>query len=133
MTNIYGSPEKVNRRNRLFEIGIETLKKTGWDVERVQGSGKSSLRRITKAGKSQMVSIRTTQDTWIAFPRNKDDSDWVTLSDVDAVVAVSVDDAHDPKFANVHIIGGDEMRERFNRAYKARRNAGHSIPVGRGV
>jgi|HubBroStandDraft_6_1064221.scaffolds.fasta_scaffold363477_2 hypothetical protein len=49
------------------------------------------------------------------------------------VVAVSVDDRHNPKFAKVHMIDGDEMRDRFNRAYAARKKAGHSIPVGRGV
>ncbi len=41
--------------------------------------------------------------------------------------------SHNPKFAKVHLIGGDEMRDRFNRAYAARKKAGHSIPVGRGV
>ncbi len=133
MTNVYGSPEKASRKNRLFEIGVETLKKHGWEVERVQGSGKSSMRRITKAGKSQIVSIRTSQDTWIAFPRTKDNRNWVTLSEVDAVVAVSVDDPHDPKFANVHMISGQELRERFDRAYDARIKAKHQIPIGRGV
>jgi len=128
-----GTFDKGMMKNRLFRIGVETLERNGWAVERVQGSGKSSVRKITKAGKSLIVSIRTTQDTWIAFPRKKDDSDWVTLSDVDAVVAVSVDDAREPRFAKVHIIGGDDMRERFNRAYAARKQAGHSIHVGQGV
>ena len=31
------------------------------------------------------------------------------------------------------MVGGDEMRERFDRAYRARLDAGHSIPKGRGV
>lgn len=133
MTDVYGSEEKVERRSRLFQVGVETLQKGGWTVERVQGNGKASVRRITKGGKSQLVSIRTTQDTWIAFPRTRDDKDWVTLSEVDAVVAVSLDDPHDPKFVKVHMIDGKEMLERFNRAYAARIKAGHRIPVGRGV
>lgn len=133
MTNVYGRPEKVGMRSRLFQIGAEALEKEGWTVERIPGVGKSSVRRITKGGESRVVSIRTTQDTYIAFPRNKDDSAWVTLSDVDAVVAVSVDDTDDPKFALVHMIDGDEMRGRFDRAYAARLGAGHSIPLGRGV
>ena len=128
-----GTFDRGTVKSRLFRIGVETLEKNGWAVERVQGIGKSSVRKITKAGKSLIVTIRTTQDTWIAFPRKNDDSDWVTLSDVDAVVAVSVDDAREPRFAKVHIIGGEDMRERFNRAYAARKEAGHSIPVGRGV
>jgi hypothetical protein len=133
MTNVYGSPKKAGTRSRLFQIGVETLEREGWTVERIPGIGKSSVRRITKREEIRTVSIRTTQDTAIAFPRNKDDSGWVTLSDVDAVVAVSVDDADDPKFALVHMIDGDEMRDRFDRAYAARIGAGHSIPLGRGV
>ncbi len=133
MTNVWTSPEKVTRRDRLFDVGVETLEGQGWAVERIPGAGKSSLRRITKNGKSKKVSIRTTQDTYIAFPRTQDDKAWVTLSEVDAVVAVSVDDGDNPKFALVHILPGDEMRDRFDRTYKARRAAKHSIPLGRGV
>ena len=133
MTNVYGAPEKAGIRRRLFDIGVRTLKENGWKVERVQGVGKSSVRRITKGKVSKMVSIRTTQDTWIAFPRDKKDKQWVTLSDVDAVIAVSVDDPDEPRFAQVHFLDGDEMRDRFDRSYKARMAARHSIPLGRGV
>jgi len=133
MTNVWTSPEKVDRRGRLFNIAVQTLQREGWTVERIPNSGKSSVRRITKDGKSQVASIRTSQDTWIAFPRNKKDTEWVTLSEVDVVVAVSVDDAASPKFARVHMLDGDEMRARFDRAYSARRAANHSIPRGRGV
>ncbi|HEY8124377.1 MAG TPA: hypothetical protein VIF88_03020 [Methylocystis sp.] len=133
MTNVYGSPEKVSMKTQLFNIAVEALQKAGWKVERVQGSGKSSVRRIIKGSQSKVVSIRTTQDTWIAFPRVEGDKGWRTLDEVDAVVPVSVDDRHNPKFAKVHLIDGDEMRDRFNRAYVARKKAGHSIPIGRGV
>ena len=133
MINVYGSSKKAGTRSRLFQIGVESLEREGWTVERIPGIGKSSVRRITKGGESRVVSIRTTKDTAIAFPRNKDDSGWVTLSDVNAVVAVSVDDPADPKFALVHMIDGDEMRDRFDRAYAARIGARHSIPLGRGV
>jgi hypothetical protein len=133
MTNVYAQPEKAETKNRLFKIGVETLEHHGWNVERVPGSGKSSVRRITKGGTSKIVSIRTTQDTTIAFPRDKKDKSWVTLGGVDAVVAVSVDSQENPKFAQVHMIDGAEMRDRFDRAYKARLAAGHTIPRGRGV
>jgi hypothetical protein len=109
------------------------LERGGYKVERVQGSGKSSVRRIVKGDESKIVSVRTTQDTWIAFPRTEKDKGWRTLDKVDQVVAVSVDDPHNPKFAKVHILDGDEMRDRFNRAYAARKRAGHTIPIGRGV
>ncbi|HKV03937.1 MAG TPA: hypothetical protein VJO53_02395 [Candidatus Acidoferrales bacterium] len=133
MTNVFETPEKAKIRDRLFQIGLETLQQQGWKVERIPGIGKSSVRRITKAGKSRKVSIRTTQDTWIAFPRNHADKGWETLSDVDLVLAVSVDDRHAPKFGQAHLIEADEMRQRFDRAYRARKAQGYKIPLGRGV
>jgi hypothetical protein len=133
MTNVFATPEKEQRRNRLFQIGLQTLRQNGWKVERIPGIGKSSVRQITKGGVSRKISIRTSQDTWIAFPRNKKDNAWVTLSDVDVVVAVSIDDYSDPKFAQVHMIEADEIRERFDRAYAARIAADYRIPLGRGV
>ncbi|HEX5726775.1 MAG TPA: hypothetical protein VFX98_14965 [Longimicrobiaceae bacterium] len=133
MTNIYGNPGKGPLRRRLFQVGVETLEKEGWKVRKIPRAGKSSVRQITKGDETKKVSIRTTQDTWIAFPRTKDDRAWATLSEVDVVVAVSVDDPDNPQFAQVHLIDGDEMRERFDRAYRARKAAGHSLPLGRGV
>ena len=133
MTNIFKSPDKGSMKAQLFNIAVDALEKAGWKVERVQGSGKSSVRRITKGAESKVVSIRTSQDTWIAFPRIERDKGWRTLDEVDAVVPVSVDDRQNPKFAKVHIIDGDEMRDQFNRAYAARKKAGHTIPIGRGV
>lgn len=133
MTNIFNTPKKGLTRDRLFQIGIETLQKEGWRIERIPGIGKSSVRRIMKNGKSRKISIRTSQDTYIAFPRNKKDSGWGTLSEVDLVLAVSVDERDHPKFAQVHMIEADEMRQRFDRAYKARKAAGYKIPLGRGV
>jgi hypothetical protein len=133
MTNIYGTLEKVDLKRKLFAAGLQTLKREGWTVERVPGVGKSSVRRIAKDGETKLASIRTTQDQAIAFPRNKKGPGWKTLSDVDVVVAVSVDDKDEPRFAQVHMLPADEMRDRFDRTYEARMAAGHSIPKGRGV
>jgi hypothetical protein len=133
MPNINLTPDKAPRRKELFNIGVKALEEEGWRVERIPGLGKSSVRRIVKGKQSQKVAIRTTQDQWIAFPRNAEDNGWVTLSEVDLVVAVSVDDRHDPKFALVHMIEGDEMRDRFDRAHSARLAAGHSMYDGRGI
>src|SRR6266481_6912144 len=69
MTNVYGMPEKASMKKRLFAIAVQALEAEGWRVERERGSGKSSVRRITKDGHSKLVTIRTSQDTWIAFPR----------------------------------------------------------------
>lgn len=133
MTNVFGTERKVTNRRKLFALGEAGLKKAGWRIERIPGIGKSSVRRIVRGNDRYTVSIRTTQDTWIAFPRNEDDSGWVTLDSVDYVIAVTVDDKDDPKEGQVYMIDGDEMRDRFDRAYRARLDAGHTIPVGRGV
>ncbi|KXV29496.1 hypothetical protein [Gluconobacter japonicus] len=131
MANIFEDPKKAARKAQLFEAGIHALENDGWQVEKIPGFGKGSVRRITKGSQERIVSIRTTQDQWIAFPRNDAGDAWVTLSDVDAIVAVSVDDKENPRFAQVHLIEGDEMRARFDRAYQARIKAGHSVPKKR--
>lgn len=133
MTNVYGSPKKVKLRKHLFQVAVEALQRDGWKVERIPRAGKASLRRITRGRESKTVSIRTSQDTHIAFPRTAADDGWATLDEVDAVVAVSVDARERPREALVHLIPGDEMRQRFDRAYKARQEAGHTLPVGRGI
>jgi hypothetical protein len=133
MTNIYGTPDKVERRDRLWEIGLQTLEEQGWRVERVSGSGKSSMRRLRKSALVKLATIRTTQDRWFAFPRTKGDTGWLTLDEVDTVVVVSVDSRETPKFAHVHMFDQSEVKTRFDRAYAARMKAGRSIPVGRGV
>src|SRR5260370_33588323 len=128
MTKVLGTPEKVSRRDRLFQIGLEALRQNGWKVERIPGFGKSSVRGMTKGAKSRRVSIRTSRETWIAFRRHEADNGWVTLSDVDTVLAVSVDDRHDPKFAQVHMTGADEGRRRSDRGSGARSKAGDELP-----
>jgi hypothetical protein len=132
MTDIFKDPEKHRRKKLLFHLGVQTLQKQGWTVEREKGLGKSSVRRITKNGDSKLVAIRTTQDRWIAFPPNPDGKGWVTLDGVEAVVAVSLA----PKTSSeawVHWLPAQEMRERFDVAYDARKKAGRVFPKRRGV
>ena len=133
MTNVSGTTEKVDLRRKLFQCGIQALENKGWAVSRIPKGGKASLRQIEKDGQICKVAIRTTQDTWFAFPRKSGDAGWLTLDDVDYVMAVSVDDRDDPKAAKCHLIPGDEARKRFDRAYKARQTAGQTIPQGRGL
>ena len=133
MTNINKTPEKLEIRQRLADIGTEALQIEGWAVEKIRGTGKSSMRRITRGGEQRNIAIRTTQDQWIAFPRNDTNDGWKTLSEADAVVIVSVDDVMNPRFGQVHFVEGDEMRARFDRAYEARMAAGHQLDVGRGI
>jgi len=133
VTNVYATPEKLPMKDFLFHAAERALAAEGWKVERIARSGKPSVRRITKGGVEKSVSIRTSQDTWIAFPRTKDGAAWATLDGVDFVVAASIDNYENPRFANIHLVPGDDIRERFDRAYAARKAAGHVIPNGRGV
>jgi hypothetical protein len=133
MANVTKTPEKKRIRRLLVQAALVTLEREGWKAAKVPGGGKGRVRRITKGDKSLLAAIRTSQDEWIAFPRNEDDTAWATLSDVDVVVAAAVDDARNPKVAQVHMFDGADLRERFDRAYAARRAARHRVPVGRGV
>lgn len=133
MTNIFGRPGKHGRKKRLFEIGIQTLEGAGYDVEKVPGIGKSSVRRVTREGRPQMLAIRTTQDRWLSFPRNEDDTGWGTLEDVDQVMVVSVDSAENPRFGLVHLFDQADITARFDRALKARRLSGRKDPTSHGM
>jgi predicted RNA binding protein YcfA (HicA-like mRNA interferase family) len=133
MTDIFQTPEKVSMKRFLFQTGIQTLEKQGWTVERIQGTHKSSVRRISKGRQTFKVSIRTSQDTWFAFPRTKQDDSWRTLSEVDIVLVVSVDNGENPRFAKVHWLDARDVEQRFDRALGARIAAGRKISPGRGM
>ena len=132
MTNIFKTQEKRDRKKRLFHIGLETLEREGWTVTK-EKLGKSSVRRITKNGESKLVSIRTSQDQWIAFPPKADGTGWITLDDVDVVLAVSLDANAPHREALVHWLPADDMRERFDQAKKARSEANRVMPDRRGI
>lgn len=131
MTNV-SAPGKVAVRNFLRTRAIEELKKLGYNVERIPRAGKGSLRRLVKDGVTKTVTIRTSQDAWIAFPRNADDTGWSTLEDADLVVAASLK-AKDSDRANFHLFDADDIRARFDRALAARQRANHVIPAERGI
>jgi hypothetical protein len=131
MTNIFKEPQKLINKKRLFEIGAQILEKEGWTVEREDG--RSSICKIRKGSVKKTISLTTAQDQWMSYRRTEDDKKWLTLSDVEDVVVVTVDDKKFPRNANVHYFNGDEVRERFDRAYAARNAAGHSQPTSHGV
>lgn len=122
-------------RERLKKIGAAALEQEGWTISRVprgqKGSGKGSVRRITRGKEVKLVSIRTTTDRHIAFPRAEDG--WATLCDVDYVCAVSVDDHVKPQEGWAHIIDAKEVVTRFDRAYEARIKSGNRIPIGQAM
>lgn len=131
MTNV-SRPGKVAVRNFLRSRAITELEKLGYKVERIPRAGKGSLRRLVKDGVAKKVTIRTSQDAWIAFPRNADNTGWSTLEDADLVVAASLT-AKDSNRANFHLFSAEDIRDRFDRALLARQEANHVIPAERGI
>ncbi len=133
MTNVFKRPEKKSRKSELFAFAVKALEDAGYTVERIERAGKGSVRKIIKDGKSQVATIRTSQDAWIAFPRNRQDTGWKTLEGADVVVAASVDDKINPRYAKIHLIPAKEMTARFDRARDKKLKAGHVVPKNRGV
>lgn len=131
MTNV-GGPRKTRIRRLLVEACTQALESEGWVVSRASGVGNSRIRRITKGGEDKLVAIRTSQDRWFGFPRTRDDARWSTLPAVDAVAVASLD-PDEPAYTLVHLLDANDVKRRLDRAYAARRAAGHSIPPGRGV
>lgn len=132
MGNIFTSPQKVGLKNRLLQVGLEVLAKQVGGVEKA-GIGKSSVRRVKRNGRDKLVSIRTTQDHYLAWARTDDDKEWSTLCDVDEVMVVTVDNPEEPEMARVYLFEQAEVKSRFDRAYKARKAAGYKVAGGRGL
>ncbi len=97
----------------------------GLALSRVPGRGLSNVWKAEKGGKKQLVSIRTTRDRWIAFQPLEYGKKWKTLHNVDLVIVAAVDDREDPKNIQVYIFPVEEVRQRFDAAYKARSDEGH--------
>ena len=125
--------KKTSRKAILFQAALDELRSLGWQVERIPGNRKSSLRRLTNATTSAFATIRTSQDRHIAFPRDDLDDCWLTLNDADVVVIAALNDPEEPKEILIHMIKASDMRDRFDRAYDARIGAGYTIPIGRGL
>lgn len=131
MTNV-SAPGKVAVRRFLRLTAIKKLQEQGYKVERIPKAGKGSLRRITRGDESKIVTIRTSQDAWIAFPRNHTDTGWSTLEDADLVLAASLAEKGGTT-ANFHLMDADDIRARFDRARQARLDAHHVMPAERGI
>lgn len=127
MTNVLeGSSETIKWR-LMVEGAKRGAGADGYTLDRVPGRGLSNVWVITKNGKSQKASIRTTRDRWFAFPPLENGKKWKTLDEVDVVVVATVDDRHDPKNVEVYIFPAAEVRKRFDASYAARVAAGQTM------
>ena len=125
--------------NRLKEMGeslawrlmvgaaLRGAEEKGFKLARRPGRGLSNTWELTKGGKTQVASVRTTRDRWFAFPPLSGGTRWKTLDDVELVLVSAVDNRDNPQFVDVYLFPADEVRRRFNASYAARIAAEHTV------
>lgn len=131
------NPGKVFKYKQLIKCAESALEGEGWVVEN-NSKDKVNVRRLSrkKEGKKEekkLVYICTSETERMVFTRVKEPENWRSLGAVDAVVSVSIVDKNCSKPVNVHWFDIDEVRDRLNRAYIARKNAGKEILIGRNI
>lgn len=99
----------------------------GFEVARRPGRGMSNIWELRKGGVTRVASVRTSRDRYIAFPPLDQGTRWKTLDDVDDVLVAVVDSKENPQRIEVYLLPAEEVRDRFNRSYRARTQAGHVI------
>lgn len=99
----------------------------GYALERVPGRGMSNVWNVSKDGETQVASIRTTRDRYIAFPPLEGGAKWKTLDDVELVVVATVDSKDTPEKVEVYLFPANDVRQRFDAHYAARSKEGQSI------
>ncbi len=107
--------------------------KNGYTLVRQPGRGLSNVWRLEKDGRSQVASIRTTRDRWVAFEPLAEGTKWKTLDDVELVLVAAVDDRHDPQNIDIYLFPADQVRQRFDASYKARIAAQHTVRENYGM
>ena len=114
-------------RHQLIDAATKAAAEQGYSMEKFPGRGLSSIWNITKDNQTQVASIRTTQDRWIAFPPLEAGTKWKTLDEVDTVIVATVDNKESPENIEVYIFPASDVRKRFDAAYEARKKNGQSI------
>lgn len=99
----------------------------GYRLKRVPGRGRSNVWIVEKNSKELRASIRTSKDRWIAFPPLNGGKKWKTLDGVDLVLVGVVDQKDDPRNVEVYELDAKEVRQHFDAAYAARREAGQTV------
>ncbi|WP_375404488.1 hypothetical protein [uncultured Sphingomonas sp.] len=111
----------------MVSAAIEGAKKAGFEAKRQPGRGLSNTWELTKDGVTQVASVRTTRDRWIAFPPLDGGTRWKTLDNVELVLVAAADDYENPQNVDVYVFPAGEVRERFDASYKARIDNGHKV------
>lgn len=111
----------------MVDAAKNAMEAQGYTLARVPGRGLSNIWNITKNGKTQAASIRTTRDRYIAFPPLESGTKWKTLDDVEMVIVATVDSKENPENVEVYLFPADDVRKRFNAHYAARSKNGQTI------
>lgn len=111
----------------MVGAALEGARQQGYTLKKQPGRGLSNTYELTKNGKTETASIRTTRDRWVAFPPLDDGKRWKTLDDVDLVLVAAVDDRLNPQSVDVYLFPADEVRRRFDASYAARIANGHTV------
>jgi len=116
---------------KMYRVLVHAAKtgasEAGFQLTRKPGRGLSNVWDVTKDGSTMAASIRTTRDRWFAFPPLNGGKKWKTLDDVDLVIVAAVNNKENPTKAEVYLFNAQEVRERFDAAYKARAAAGQIL------
>lgn len=125
--------------NRLKEMGetaswrlmvsaaLAGAKQAGYSMARQPGRGLSNTYAMSKDGKTQIASVRTTRDRYIAFPPLDGGKKWKTLDTAELVLVSAVREVADPQSVDVYLFPGEEVRKRFDASYAARTENGHKV------
>ncbi len=111
----------------MVGAALKGAKEAGFAMKRQPGRGLSNTYEMTKDGKTQIASVRTTRNRNIAFPPLEGGAKWKTLDTADVVLVSAVDDRDDPQNVDVYLFPGDEVRKRFDASYAARMAEGHTV------
>lgn len=125
--------DETVRWRLLVNAAKQAVEEQGYTLAKMPGRGLSNIWKITKGGKSQIASIRTTRDRWFAFPPLDSGTKWRTLDEVDVVVVAAVDSKEKPQHVQVYMFPANKVRERFNAAFAARSQEGQVNKDGFGM
>jgi hypothetical protein len=127
MSNTFKQLGASPRWQFMVAAARKGLEGAGWKMERKPGRGLSNTWIVKQDGKEFSLSIRTSQDRWVAFPPLEGGKRWKTLDDVEKVLVSVVDDKDNPTRIQVYLFDAAEVRKRFRSAYQARTGAGHIV------
>lgn len=127
MSNQFKELSQSARWALMVSAVVQGAEQAGWKMTRKPGRGMSNTWLMERDGKKLVAAIRTSQDRWLAFPPLEGGTTWKTLVASDAVLVGVVDEKDQPNAIQVYLFDAEDVRQRFDAAYKARASAGHVI------